>query len=157
LAVAAQPARAGEVFRWAAEKESIDIKAQIKQGPKMKMKTRVERINPYLDVSDLSASINYYVDVLGFELYVETTELGIVERDGHQIHLSRSEESRDSQQIWIGVEDVEVLYEQYQESGAVIWQEPRNYPWAYQMAVKDLDGNRLIFGSEPKEMEPNQK
>ncbi len=125
--------------------------------PRVKMKTRVERINPYLNVRDLSASISYYVDVLGFELYVETATLGIVQRDGHQIHLSKCEEAGRSQQIWIGVQDVAVLYEQYRGTDAVICEEPRNYPWAYQMVVLDLDDNRLIFGSEPKETGPNQE
>ena len=51
------------------------------------MSTRVERINPYLKVADISASLRYYVKLLGFDLYVETPTLAIVQRDGHQIHL----------------------------------------------------------------------
>lgn len=118
------------------------------------MKTRVERINPYLFVSNISKSIDYYVNVLGFDLYVETPELGIIERDGHQVHLRKSDEKINSHQIWVGVGDVENLYEQYKERKAIIHQHPTNYSWAYQMMVEDLDGNKLIIGSGPKDEKP---
>ena len=118
--------------------------------------TRVERINPSLDVQDLPASIQYYVEVLGFELYVETPTLGIVECDGHQIHLRKSGQGGAAARVWMGVEDVAVLYEQYRARGAKIEQEPTNYSWAYQMVVKDLDGNLLTIGSGPLEDKPFQ-
>jgi hypothetical protein len=51
------------------------------------MTTKVERINPKLSVVDVAESVAYYVNVLGFDPYVETPILGSVERDGHQIHL----------------------------------------------------------------------
>lgn len=120
------------------------------------MNTRVERINPSLDVQDLRASIQYYVEVLGFELYVETPTLGIVERDGHQIHLRKGGPDSAADRVWIGVEDVAVLYEQYRARGVKIEQEPTNYSWAYQMIVEDLDGNLLVIGSGPLEDEPFQ-
>ena len=75
------------------------------------MKTRVERINPYLNVNDLSNSMQYYVNVLGFDLYVETPNLGIVESNGHQIHLIPSNASKHTQQFWIGVDDIENDFE----------------------------------------------
>jgi len=56
------------------------------------MLSRVERINPYLIVQDMGESLNFHVTVLGFDKYVETQNLWIVERDGHQIHLMRSQE-----------------------------------------------------------------
>jgi len=115
------------------------------------METRVERINPSLDVRDLSASIQYYVQVLGFELYVETPALAIVESNGHQIHLRQGGSDSAAARVWIGVEDISVLYERYRARGVKIMQEPSNYTWAYQMIVEDLDGNLLVFGSEPLE------
>ena len=120
------------------------------------METRVERINPSLDVQDLSASIHYYVEVLGFELYVETPALGIVESDGHQLHLRQGGPDSAAARVWIGVEDIAVLYRQYRAGGVKIAQEPTNYSWAYQMIVEDLDGNLLVFGSGPLEDEPFQ-
>ena len=120
------------------------------------MNTRVERINPSLDVQDLPASIQYYVEVLGFELYVETPTLGIVECDGHQIHLRKGGLDSAAARVWIGVEDIAVLYEQYRTRGVKITQEPTNYSWAYQMMIEDLDGNLLVIGSGPLEGVPFQ-
>ncbi|MEA3325695.1 MAG: hypothetical protein U9R53_00030 [Chloroflexota bacterium] len=54
-----------------------------KKGLDEEMKTRVERINPYLNVNDISQSMKYYVDVLGFDPYIELPNLGIVQHDGH--------------------------------------------------------------------------
>jgi hypothetical protein len=120
------------------------------------METRVERINPSLDVQDLSASIQYYVEALGFGLYVETPALGIVESNGHQLHLRQGGPESAAARIWIGVEDIAVLFEQYQARDVKIKQEPTNYSWAYQMIVEDLDGNLLVLGSGPLEGEPFQ-
>jgi uncharacterized glyoxalase superfamily protein PhnB len=52
--------------------------------------------------------------------------------------------------VWIGVEDVEALYQEYQASGARIRHPPQNYPWAYEMKVEDPDGHVLRFGSDSK-------
>ena len=113
------------------------------------METRVERINPSLDVQDLSASIRFYAELLGFDLYVETPALAIVERDGHQIHLRQGGPDSAPARVWIGVEDIAVLYERYRARNVKIAQEPTDYSWAYQMVVEDPDGNLLVFGSEP--------
>lgn len=110
------------------------------------MTTKVERINPNLSVFDVAESVAYYVNVLEFDPYVETPTLGIVERDGHQIHLIQSTQDDHPVQVWIGIEDTATLYDQYKVKGARIRQEPTNYSWAYQMVVEDLDGNLLTFG-----------
>ena len=56
--------------------------------------------------------------------------------------------------MWIGVEDAEALYREYQAAGATIDHAPENYPWAYEMKVSDPDRHVLRFGSEPKEDRP---
>ena len=52
--------------------------------------------------------------------------------------------------FFVGVEDVEALFEEYTGKGARIRHPPTNYPWAYEMQVEDPDGHVLRFGSEPK-------
>jgi len=113
--------------------------------------TRVDRINPCLNVKDITASVKYYVNNLGFDVYVESPDFAIVERDGHQIHLIKDIQEVTSSQVWIGVEALEPLFEQAQRSGVRIIQQPTNYSWAYQMVIADLDGNQLIIGAEPKD------
>ena len=52
--------------------------------------------------------------------------------------------------MWLGVEDVEALHEEYLQSGATILHPPESHSWAYEMKVTDPDGHVLRFGSDPK-------
>jgi uncharacterized glyoxalase superfamily protein PhnB len=103
----------------------------------------------------MSRSLRYYVDVLGFK----NAEWGgrdftRISRDDAGIYLSEGDQGQPGTWVWIGVEDVGALYEEYLESGATICQVPKNYSWAYEMKVEDPDGHILRFGSEPKENIP---
>jgi predicted enzyme related to lactoylglutathione lyase len=66
------------------------------------------------------------------------------------IMLCQSDQGRPGTWIWIGVEDVDPLFEDYLTRGATIRQRPINYPWAYEMQIEDPDGHVLRFGSEPR-------
>ncbi len=56
--------------------------------------------------------------------------------------------------VWIGVADVESLFDEYKRKGANVRHPPTNYLWAYEMQIEDPDGNVLRLGSEPKEDQP---
>jgi uncharacterized glyoxalase superfamily protein PhnB len=53
--------------------------------------------------------------------------------------------------VWLGVEDVDALYEEYRQSGASILHPPEHFPWAREMKVGDPDGHVLRLGSDPQE------
>jgi predicted enzyme related to lactoylglutathione lyase len=98
----------------------------------------------------MKASLQYYVEVLGFRNADWGTEdFTTVNRDGAGIYLCRGGQGCSGTWAWIGVEDVQALYAEYQASGAKIHHAPRNYPWALEMHVEDTDGHVLRFGSEP--------
>jgi predicted enzyme related to lactoylglutathione lyase len=65
--------------------------------------------------------------------------------------LSAGDQGHPGTWVWIGVEDVASLYQEYTERGASMLHAPTNYPWAYEMKVQDPDGHVLRFGSEPRE------
>jgi len=113
-------------------------------------KTRFEHAEPILCVRDMTASLKYYVDILGFK----NAEWGgddftHVSRDGAGIYLAQGEQGQPGTWVWVGVEDVTALYEEYKASGARIRTKPENLPWALEMTVEDPDGHILRFGSEP--------
>lgn len=119
--------------------------------PRPDIRTRFEYANPILSVADLSRSVRYYVDVLGFT----NAEWGgddftLVSRDGAGIYLCRRDQGNPGTWAWVGVEDVAALHDEYTRSGAIIVDGPRNFPWAYEMKVTDPDGHVLRFGSEPR-------
>jgi len=115
-------------------------------------RTRFEHANPILSVADMKRSLRYYLDVLGFT----NAEWGgddftCVTRDGASIYLSQGGQGHSGTWVWLGVEDVGALHEEYKESGAQILQPPETFPWALEMKVGDPDGHVLRFGSDPKD------
>lgn len=114
--------------------------------------TQIECMDPILRVEDMSRSLAYYVDVLGFEKAPWGTDaFSYVGRDGRGIYLCRGGQGRGGAWVWIGVGDVRALHRRYRDRGAIIRQEPTNEPWALEMQVEDPDGNVLRFGSDPED------
>ena len=106
---------------------------------------------PIFAVHDLSKSIDYYVNVLGFT--VDWTAAGptaSVSRGRCCIFLSQGDQGHMGTWTWIGVGDVEPLFAEYKAKGARMRHPPTNYSWAYEMQVEDLDGNVLRIGSDSK-------
>ena len=115
-------------------------------------RTRFEHAEPILRVSDMGRSLRYYVDVLGFtNADWGGSDFTCVTRDGASVYLCEGDQGQPGTWVWVGVEDVEPLYQVYLASGATILHPPENFPWACEMKVKDPDGHVLRFGSEPKE------
>ncbi len=114
-------------------------------------RTRFEGAVPILKVDDMSVSLRYYLDVLGFQnAEWGNDDFTHVRRDDAGIYLCRGGQGEAGTWVWIGVEDVQALFEEYQASGARIQHAPRNYRWAYEMRVEDPNGHVLRFGSEPR-------
>ena len=113
-----------------------------------------EGVTPILRVKDVSASIEYYVRVLGFKLDWQGPYFASVSRGKCHIFLSQGDQGHIGGWVWIGVEDATTLFGEYRSAGAKIRHPPTNYSWAYEMQVEDIDGNVLRLGSEPKENEP---
>lgn len=112
--------------------------------------TRFEGAQPILRVADMARSVEYYVAVLGFRNAVwGDAVFTSVNRDQAGIYLCQGSQGSAGTWVWIGVEDVAALHQEYQKSGAKIRRPPRNYPWALEMLVEDPDGHMLRFGSEP--------
>jgi catechol 2,3-dioxygenase-like lactoylglutathione lyase family enzyme len=119
--------------------------------PTNALKTRFEHADPILSIRDMTVSVRYYVDVLGFR----SADWGgdtftCVNRDKAGIYLCQGGQGQPGTWAWIGVEDVATLFEEYKTSGARIRRAPENYLWAYEMHVEDPDGHVLRFGSEPR-------
>ncbi|MGC1452953.1 MAG: VOC family protein [Candidatus Sulfotelmatobacter sp.] len=105
---------------------------------------------PILRVENMEASLRFYVNLLGFKnASWGSAEFTSVNRDQAGIYLCRGGQGAGKAWIWVGVEDVEKLYEEYKARGVTIRMPPTNYSWALEMQVEDPDGNVLRIGSEP--------
>lgn len=115
----------------------------------------VECTIPVLPVRDLKRSIAFYTEILGFKLDwggAEGDMVCSVSRDKRCIMLMQKEKTESPVWVWIGA-DVS-LFDLYRSKGVKVFQEPRNYSWAYEMKFEDIDGNILWLGSEPKKDQP---
>ena len=116
---------------------------------------RFHPASPILRVHSLPSSIDYYVNVLGFGLdWLEPRVMASVSRGPANIMLCEGDQGHPGTWLWIGVGDIEPLFEEYQAKGAVIRHPPTNYYWAYEMQISDPDGHVLRFGSDPREGQP---
>ena len=84
---------------------------------------RVERAefecaNPILCVANMSRSVRYYVDVLGFtNAEWGSDDFTCVTRDTAAIYLSEGDQGQPGTWAWIGVSDVEALHDEYKNQG----------------------------------------
>ncbi len=116
--------------------------------------TYFENVRPIFPVSDLEASIKYYVEVLGFKVNWHVPGFAEVSRGRCGIMLAQGEQGHPGTWVWVGVGDADLLYEEYLAKGAKIRHPPNNYSWAYELQVFDLDGNVLRLGSDSKKDQP---
>jgi catechol 2,3-dioxygenase-like lactoylglutathione lyase family enzyme len=115
------------------------------------IKTRFEHAEPILNVRDMVASVQYYVDVLGFRNATwGNASFTQVSRDDAGIYLCQGDQGQPGTWAWVGVEDVGLLYDEYRASGATIRHGPTNHAWAHEMQVEDPDGHVLRFGSDSR-------
>jgi len=117
--------------------------------------TRCEGAIPILRVRSLQVSIDYYVQMLGFEIdWHAPGVIASVSRDNAAIMLCEGDQGNPGTWLWIGVDDSAALFEEYTAKGATIRLPPTNYPWACEIHVEDPDHHVLRFGSEPKQDRP---
>ena len=121
-------------------------------NPREQHANRFELVVPILSVKNIAASLDYYVDKLGFTKKWEwgnPTDFACVARD--QVELFLSATSKDPPASWLSifVQDVDALYETYKATGAIIREPPTDFPWGMrEMAVEDLDGHRIRMGGD---------
>jgi len=114
-------------------------------------RVRFEGSQPILRVENMKASVQFYVDKLGFKNADWANDtFTSVNRDGAGLYLCQGAQGRGGAWVWIGVEDAEKLHEELKARGVAIRMPPTKYSWALEMQVEDPDGNVLRLGSEPK-------
>jgi catechol 2,3-dioxygenase-like lactoylglutathione lyase family enzyme len=112
---------------------------------------RVENITPILSVLDMSRSLAFYVDILGFtNADWGDDNFTCVSRDKRSLYLCKGGQGSPGTWIWIGFDgDIFSLQQSLQSIGVAIKLPPTNYSWALEMHIEDPDGHVLRFGTEP--------
>ncbi|HWF92581.1 MAG TPA: bleomycin resistance family protein [Terriglobales bacterium] len=107
---------------------------------------------PILNIRNFAASMDYYVNKLGFSKkwdWGTPPTFGAVKRGKVEIFFCEGAQGRPGTWISVFVENVDDLYQEYQKRDAKILNSPANMPWGLrEMVVEDLDGHRLRMGSD---------
>ena len=134
------------------DKAVVDLLVGAGADPAERSPNRFESAIPILNVKSVPNAIAYYVDKLGFEKewdWGAPPDFACVLRDDVRIFLCQDGQGAKGMWISVFIRDVDALYEEYKEAGAVIRQKPTTFPWGVrEMNVEDLDGHRLRMGSD---------
>jgi catechol 2,3-dioxygenase-like lactoylglutathione lyase family enzyme len=105
-------------------------------------------------VTDMTKSVGYYRDVLGFQVtfeYGQPTFYTCLCRDEVALHLIASAQTKrlpGNGGISVFVRDVDAVYAELEARGAKLVGQPQNYDYGMRdFDVADLDGNQLTFGT----------
>lgn len=134
------------------DKRIADLLIAAGAQPSERGVNRFESAIPILNVTNVPASIDYYVDKLGFEKEWEwgtPPTFACVRRDDVRIFMCQDGQGQPGTWISIFVQDVDALYEDYRRRGAKIPEPPTTFPWhVREMLVEDPDGHCLRIGSD---------
>ena len=112
---------------------------------------KFDQVIPILNVSDVSASLAFYTEVLGFEEswhWGHPPTFGGVCSGDQEIQFCEGSQGHPGTWLAIWVEDVDALYERYSASRVDIRQIPTTFEWgAREMNVADPDGHRIRFST----------
>jgi len=110
------------------------------------------RIAPELPVSNLREALEHYQQKLGFRVVMQMPggDYAIIERGDIAIHLFEDNTGSHSPVgIHIFATDLDTLYAEFQQSGALLTQEIIRKPWGNRdFRLKDEFGNLIKF-TEP--------
>ena len=119
----------------------------------------IRRIAPQFFTTDLSATLAYYRDKLGFDClgtWHDPPVYAIVERDGHSIHFRLADPPTPNPDkyadelldAYLSIEDADSLYAEYAARGVEFTRALGDTPWeSREFVIKDCDGRLLAFGA----------
>jgi catechol 2,3-dioxygenase-like lactoylglutathione lyase family enzyme len=119
--------------------------------------SQIQAIFPKFLVRDVSTSLAYYRDTLGFDVsgtFGDPVAFGIVERDGLGIHLKlgKPRPRRSADEAWdayFEVRGVDALHLEFLAKSAQIVRAPQHLPYGMkEFDVVDPDGYVLCFAED---------
>jgi predicted enzyme related to lactoylglutathione lyase/GNAT superfamily N-acetyltransferase len=122
---------------------------------------RFHGIIPILYSSDVEKSLNYYVNVLGFEncwKWGNPPTFGGVYTGDLRIYFAKEGQGKPGTWIAIDVDDVDSYHERIRANGAKILQAPTSFEWGIrEMTVQDPDGHFIRFGHAFSDRKKSEK
>jgi hypothetical protein len=120
----------------------------------------IRQIAPQFFTTDLSATLAYYRDKLGFDClgtWNDPPVYAIVARDAHRIHFRLADAPTPNPDkyadelldAYLFIDDADALYAEYVARGVGFARALGDMPWhSREFVVKDCDGRLLAFGAD---------
>jgi catechol 2,3-dioxygenase-like lactoylglutathione lyase family enzyme len=106
-------------------------------------------VTPILRVAEFATSLAFFIDALGFSVDWKEEGFACVRRGRVPLMLCAGDQGHAGTWVYIGVDDVDALFEELRENNVAVRHPPTNYPWgARELQVADPDGHVLRFGSD---------
>jgi len=114
------------------------------------------RVRSVLAVRDLSASVAFYRDKLGFAVAAEFDGWCFLSRDGVELMLGHCADEVPASEIgdhsyfaYIDVRAVDALHAEFVANGVTSLSAPDSKPWGMrEFALTTPDGHRIMFGQD---------
>ncbi len=100
--------------------------------------------------ADITRSLDYYIEKLGFEQKWEWSNpptFGGISRDDVEIFFCKEDQGNPGTWLCIVVENVDEYYASINDKGVKIISPPEDRPWTIrEMLIEDPDGHIIRFG-----------
>lgn len=108
----------------------------------------LKKIMPELPLDDVPAGVDYYKNILGFQINYQQHDIGVMDRDAVRVLLvARTQRHTGIGSAYVYVSDADALHEELRSKGARVQGEPVSHPWGLRdFQVLDPEGNRITFG-----------
>jgi catechol 2,3-dioxygenase-like lactoylglutathione lyase family enzyme len=120
------------------------------------MKSKITGSRYVLAVNNLVTSSDFYKNKLGFQTLWEEGGWHFLIRDDIKIMLGECPDDKPASEInshsyfaYLEVDNIDMLYNEYQSKGVEILSDIENKPWGQrEFSIRTIDGHRITFGEE---------
>ena len=120
------------------------------------MNSKITGSRYVLAVNNLLISADFYKNKLGFQTLWEEGGWHFLIRDDIKIMLGECPDDKPASEIdshsyfaYLEVDNIDMLYKEYQSKGVEVLSSIENKPWGQrEFSIRTIDGHRITFGEE---------
>lgn len=120
------------------------------------MNSKITGSRYVLAVNNLATSADFYKNKLGFQTLWEEGGWHFLIRDDIKIMLGECPDDKPASEInshsyfaYLEVDNIDMLYKEYQSKGVEVLSSIENKPWGQrEFSIRTIDGHRITFGEE---------
>ena len=120
------------------------------------MNSKITGSRYVLAVNNLATSADFYKNKLGFQTLWEEGDWHFLIRDDIKIMLGECPDDKPASEInshsyfaYLEVDNIDMLYKEYQSKGVEVLSSIENKPWGQrEFSIRTIDGHRITFGEE---------